>query len=353
MQQNEKIEGVHTNALLKSSWYGLKPAGKLKTAQDLIAAGEQAGAWPVRVGQFSVKTVDGRLDIPRSMAKAVVGEYADGSRRALGMVGDRYTHTTPEGWRELCEAAVAAGARPTGAFALCGGARLLATFEVGQSNGILTNLVIADAFDGSLRLTCGMTAMRFFCANQLAAMLRGDDASARIRHTSTLPEKIAALALAIDAAVKEGCKVKEIYHAAEARSVNRTDAEEILARLFPAPEEPGREQTRALNLRADALRAAERAENQAGSTLATLWNAATWLVDRTVDGKARAARGGADKLDSLLFGTRGKRIEEIRKVVQVVLADGSLGEMTAPEAAAHGVDAAQIGRAVLADMLAD
>jgi hypothetical protein len=351
MDKHEQIQGVHTNALLKSSWYGLKQAGEIKTASDLIVAGEQSGAWPVRVGQFSVKTVDGKLDIPREMAKAVVGEYADGSRRALGMVGDRYTHTTPAGWRELCQAAVEAGARPTGAFALRGGARLLATFEVGQSNGILTNLAIADAFDGSLRLTCGMTAMRFFCANQLASMLQGDEASARIRHTSTLPEKIAALAKAIDAAVKEGCKIKELYHTAEARTVSRTDAEEILARLFPAPAEPGREQTRALNLRADALRAAERAENQAGSTLATLWNAATWLVDRTVDGQARAARGGADKLDSLLFGTRGKRVEEIRKVIEVVLADGSLASKASIEAHAHGIDDTSIGRAMLTDML--
>lgn len=344
----------HAGVLSASSWHGLESVETMKTAEAMIAAGERSGAWPTQVGQFSLvaQTGAGWLKIERDMAKAVIGKYADGSERPLGVVGDRYTHTTPEGWRDLVKAAVAAGARPDGAFALRGGSRVLATFEVGEANGIRTHLCLADAFDGSLKLTAGSSAIRVVCANTLSAAMGDFRAKGtQLRHTSSLPEKMEALGEAIAESIKSGCAVKEAYGKAREAQLSKADAEAVLAALFPAPKEEGAKRSRALNLREDAIRAAARAENEEGPTLATLWNAATWLVDRDEKGNARAARGGADRLDSLLFGQRAKRIEEIRNIVEVVLKDGTTALVEAPEASKMGVDDAQIGRSMLEDML--
>lgn len=57
--------------------------------------------------------------------------------------------------------------------------------------------------------------------------------------------------------------------------------------------------------------------------VATLWNAATYLVDRKADGKARECRGGADRLDSLLFGSRGERLTEVQDIIENILDGGA------------------------------
>jgi len=40
----------------------------------------------------------------------------------------------------------------------------------------------------------------------------------------------------------------------------------------------------------------------------------------------------------MLFGSRGKRVEEIRQVVEVVMRDGTVKEMSLAEAATHDID---------------
>jgi hypothetical protein len=256
----------------------------------------------------------------------------------------------------LVQAATAAGARPAGAFSLRDGSRLLATFEVGTANGLRNYFNIMDSFDGSMGLTCGGTSIRTVCANTVAASLRRDGSGmAKLRHVASLEQKVNVLAESIGEAIATGEKVRKVYHAAEALRLTQRDASKVFDLLFPvASEDADRAaKTRAENVRADAVRAMANPVNNAGNTLATLWNAATYLVDRNANGTARAVRGDGDALESMLFGTRGERVAEIQTIIEVIMADGRIQSMSAPQALAQGVDPRIVGRSVLDDILAD
>lgn len=337
--------------LASSSWHGLEEVGEMVGAEGMIAAGEYAGAWPTGLRFDSLRTSGGLL----APGRAVVATYKGHDDRCLSVVGDRYRATTPAEWRALVQAAVAAGGRPTGAFSLREGARVIGTFEVGTSNGMRTNLLLADAFDGSMRLTCGTTATMVVCANTMAIALKNDGAGmAMLRHTSSLEQKVNVLAESIGEAIATGEKVRATYHKAEALRMRSVDMSKVFDKLFPEASDDADKaaRTRAENARIEASRAVSNPLNNAGPTLATLWNAATYLVDRTADGKPRATRGG-DALDSMLFGARAERVAEIQTVIEVILADGRIQPMPAPQALAAGVDPRIVGRSVLDDILAD
>lgn len=341
----------HRGVLTQSSWHGLEDIGVMADDGAMIAHGEKSGAWPVALRFEALRTAGGLLAPDRG----VVATYAAHPESVLSVVGGRYTATTPDGWRTLVKAAVAAGAQPTGAFALRDGSRVLATFEVGKGNGVRTQLVIADAFDGSMHLSCGFSSVRVVCANTLSAAMSQDGAKmAKLRHTSSLESKVNMLSESITDAVKAGDSVRAAYHRAEQIQLSRPQAIALLDKLFPlADDDAGKAaKTRAENDRADAVRAMNNPVNNAGKTLATVWNAATYLVDRNVDGTTRKPRGG-DLLDSLLFGTRGDRIAEIAHTIEVVMKDGSVQEMAAHEAIAAGVDPRSVGRTAIEAMLAD
>lgn len=332
--------------LTTSSWHGLEEVGELIGAEGMIAAGEYSGAWPTSLRFDEVRTLGGLV----APGRAIVASYKGLPDACLSVVGDRYRATTPEEWRVLVQAATAAGARPTGAFSLRGGTRALATFEVGQANGLRTQLLLADSFDGSMRLTCGTTSIRVVCANTLSASLSADGAGmAKLRHTASLEQKVAALAESIGSAIEHGEKVREAYHAAEKMKLSRGEAYAAFDRLFPlAPVDATKgAKTRAENERTEAQRAMALPVNNAGSTLATIWNAATYLVDRTVDGAARPIRGD-EALDSMLFGARAARIEEIQTMIGVIMRDGTTRYVPAPEAIRMGANG---GGSVAASLL--
>ena len=314
----------------------------------MIGHGETSGAWPVSLRFDELRTPSGLV----APGRGIVATYAEHPEACLSVVGARYHATTPEDWRMLVKAATAAGAKPTGAFALRDGSRVLATFEVGTSNGLRTQLVMADAFDGSMRLTCGFSSIRVVCANTLSAAMSADGAGmAQLRHTASLETKVNILAESIGTAVEGGDKVRTAYHAAEELRLDKDSAIAIFDKLFPsAPEDAERAaKTKAANVRADARRAMANGVNNAGPTLATLWNAATYLVDREANGETRKTRGG-DLLDSLLFGSRGDRVSEIQTIIEVVLRDGTTKAVTAQDAIGMGADPRQVGAKVIADL---
>jgi Domain of unknown function (DUF932) len=318
----------HKGILNASSWHGLEEVGELLNADHLIQKGEDVGSYPTQVAISKNVTVNpfGGDYIP-STSRSVVGQYKDGTVSVLGSVGDKYNATTPDEWRSIIRAAGEAGAKPTGAFSLAGGSKVLATFEVDQAStgsGIRTNLMLCDSFDGSVNLTCGFTSIRVVCANTLSAALRSDGkAMAKIRHTRSLSEKVEALGEAIIAAIDGGKAIREMYQNARKYQLTGSEMDALMDSLFPVPEVEGRGRTRALNKREEMYDAMILSENQDGNTLASVWNGATWLVDRNVDGSSRRARGDADRLDSLLFGQRGKRILDIQSVVQAMLDNGA------------------------------
>lgn len=336
-----------------SSWHGLEEVGAMAGAAEMIANGERSGAWPVALGVESLFTHAGLL----APAKAIVGGYAAHPDRVLGVVGSRFRATACEEWRELVRAADAAGAKPTGAFSLCEGSRVLATFEVGTNNGLKTQLLLVDAFDGSLRLTCGFTTVRVVCANTMSAAMRQDGgAMAQIRHTASLEQKVKLLGAGIEDAIAAGTRVKDAYEAAKNTVLNREQARAIFDALFPEAVEGDSKGkvTRAENARDEARRAAALPVNREGDrpgNLATIWNAATYLVDRNLDGSARKTRGESDALDSLLFGSRAERVQEIETKICLVMRDGTEALVSGPQAVAMGVDPKDVGRKLLEDML--
>lgn len=340
--------------LATSSWHGLEEIGVMADAAAMVARGEDSGAWPTALRTAPLTTPCGL----KASVDALVGSYASHADRILGVNGGRYRATACAEWRDLCHAAVAAGAQPTGAFSLRSGSRVLATFEVGTSNGMRTQLLLADAFDGSMRLTAGFTTIRVVCANTFAAAM-GQDGSgmAQIRHTASLESRVRVLEESIGTAVKSGDRVRSTFAAASDRVLRGEDARKAFDLLFPPAAEGTslNAATRAENARTDARLAAAKAINRAGNTsgnLGTLWNAATYLVDRTVKG---TLRGEADDdgaaIDSLLFGRRGERLAEIQTVIETIMADGSIRSVNAGDAVAMSIDPTTVGRAVLADML--
>jgi hypothetical protein len=337
-----------------SSWHGLEEVGQMVDAGEMIGRGESSGAWPISLTADTLRTSSG-LTVP--FAEAIVGGYLSHPDRVLGIVGGRFRATACDEWRELVRAACAAGARPTGAFSLCEGSRTLATFEVGVSNGLKTQLLLVDAFDGSLRLTCGFTSIRVVCANTMSAALRTDGgAMAQIRHTASLEQKVNALAAGIGEAIAAGTKVKDAYERARNTFLNREQARAIFDSLFPEAGEGDSKgkQTRAENAREEARRAAALPVNREGDrpgNLATIWNAATYLVDRNGDGSARKTRGDSDALDSLLFGSRADRVQEIETKICLVMRDGTEALVSGPQAVEAGIDSKLVGKKLLEDML--
>lgn len=344
----------HRGVLTTSSWHGLEDVGAMPDAAAMVAAGESSQAWPTAVRFEGLQTAAG---LPAKV-RAVVGTYQDAHEAVLGAVGGFYRATDPGEWRDLITAAVAAGAKPTGAFALRDGARVLATFDVG-GNGIRTQLVLADSFDGSMKLTAGTTCIRVVCANTLAMAMSSDgEGMARLRHTSALEEKVKILGEAIGDTIATGEKVRETFHAAEQMALTSAAADAVFDALFPKAEQgaSARAVTKADMARAQARAAMALPINHVdappgGTSLATIWNGATYLVDRNTDGSQRATRGDSDLLESLLFGARAKRVEEIQHTIEVLMASGELERMTVTQARSHGIDDRQLAQSIIAEML--
>jgi hypothetical protein len=338
--------------LTSASWHKHENVVAMPDADAMIHHGEQSGAWPTAIRFDKLATLGG-LSAP---GRAVVATYAQHPEACLAVVGDRYRATTPDEWRSLVRAATAAGARPMGAFALRDGSRILATFAVGQRNGIETYLNVMDTLDGTSKLACGTTAIRTVCRNTVAAWVSADgDGMACLRHTASLETKINVLRESIGTAIATGEKVRAAYHAAESMRLTTTDAQKVFDKLFPSASEDADKaaKSRAENARNDARYAMINPVNSAGPTLATIWNAATYLVDRLPNGAPRPTRGGTEALDSMLFGSRGERVEEIQTIIDVIMRDGSIQHMTAPAALDIGVDPAIVGRKLLEDILSD
>jgi hypothetical protein len=345
--------------MTEASWHGLEDVGAMADAADMFDHADNSGCWPSNIRYEKAFTVGGQ-EVP---LRALVADYLMHPSRCLSMVGGRFRHTTPEEWRAMCQTAIEAGGKPTGCFSLRGGSRVLATFEVSRTNGIVTNLLLADAFDGSMKLTVGFTTIRVVCANTLQAALYQDGRKfAKLGHTKSLGENLQAMNEAIAQSVSDGSTVAALYEEAKDRRLSRDEAMALLESLVPettgAKTEKGRRaaKTRAENRRRDILAAARmpiNAVNPGERTAASLWNGATWLVDRDLSGKAKKLKGG-DRLDSMLFGSRAEDVSSIEQVmVGLLRPDGSTDYVPVDQAIAQGADPNQVGSAVLDSMLND
>jgi hypothetical protein len=329
----------HAGILNASSWHGLESVESIADAATLIRRGEETGAWPVGIQKVPMITADSGLAVPGG---ATVGTYADGSRKVYGAVGPAYKPLSPAEWRATIEAAEKAGAKPSGAFALYGGARVVATFEIPGGNGgtgLVNNLVIADSFDSSTKHIMGGTTIRVVCANTMSMML-GEQSHAAVRHTKSVDDAAKVLREQIEKHIATGETVRKLY--ADARQARLADFPKatiasFLETLYPTPDEQTRKDKpavakRMINEQDAFFQAMKRPENMdGGGTVAELWNAATYLVDRKADGTAREVRGdkdGSGRLASMLFGARGEQVREVQELVEELLANGQTRERT-------------------------
>jgi hypothetical protein len=348
--------------LRTSSWHRLEELAEMPDADAMIAEGENSGAWPVELRSERLFTANGLV----APSLGIVATYRNHPEQVIGDgLSKRYNFTIPEKWREVVRAACFAGARPNGAFSLRGGSRVLATFEINgntapagsRAAGVKSHLCLVDTFDGSMNFTCGLTSIDVVCANTLAAAMRMDGGGmAQFRHTASLEEKTNRLRDNIGIAIKTGQRVRDLMLGAENTVLTRQTAHQAFDLLFPEADKDAdkAEITKANNRRDEAKAAAVLPINRVGSrgTLATLWNAATYLVDRKVDGSFRPTRSG-DPLDSLLFGTRAQRIQEVQTIIEVILKDGTVQPMTATQAMEVGVDKKIVGAKILQEMIED
>lgn len=328
----------HRGILNASSWHGLETVEQIPDAATLIRRAEEVGSWPVDVAKVPMLTTDG-MAVPGG---ATVGTYGNGPRRVYGAVGPAYKPLSPAEWRATIEAAERAGAKPSGAFSLYGGARIVATFEIPGGNagtGLLNNLVIADSFDSSTKHIMGGTTIRVVCANTMSMML-GEQNHAAVRHTASVDDAAKVLREQIEKHIKTGESVRKLY--ADARSSRLSDFPKetiatFLETLYPTPDDATRQNkpavaTKMLQAQADFTTAMKRPENvDGGANVASLWNAATFLIDRRADGTARDVRGdkdGTGRLASMLFGSRGKEVQQVQELVEELLANGQTRERT-------------------------
>lgn len=319
------------------------------TGEDFITAAQLGGVWPAALREEQLFTASGI----EARDRAIVGSYADGSvDKVLGIVGKRYETTGVESWNGLVKAAELAGAKPTKATAFSRGSIVVGQFEVGEVHGIKNNFVLVDSFDGSTKLAAGTTSVRIVCTNTLAVALRTSGLGSLL-HTASLEQRVKVLEVAIKAAILEGTKVSDTYARAAATKLGRDEALKLFDALFPEASEGASKaaKTKAEDARAAARKAAWNPVNNEGSTLATLWNAATFLVDRDESGKARPVRGEGTPEGSMLLGERGKRVNEVLTLIEVVLANGKTETVTASEALEMGVDAKLVGSKVLDEII--
>ncbi len=341
----------NAGALTSSSWHGLEEVRSMETADDMIAAGNDLLAWPTSTKLEDAVTASG-LKLP---LQAVVSGYADGSKKCHGVASEKWTPLDRKMWDSTIRAAVDAGAKPAGAFSLRGGARVLATFEITRDDGtgLRRYFQMLDSLDRSCAYIVGGTTIRTVCANTVSMSLRRDGKGmSKVRHTRSINDRAELVRQQIEAHIKEGHKVADLYKAACDTYLSTERYEEIMEALVPTEGTKGRTLSSRLRQR-DAMDVAmARPENREGDSVASLWNAATWLVDRKADGETREIRKGSDALDSMLLGARGRRVQQVQDIMVAILRpDGSEEYVTAQQAGAEGIDDGQIGRAMIDQML--
>ena len=353
-----------------STWHNEETAVAMKTASDMLCAAQSANAWPLEINKVPLFSADG---IEMRGTYGVRARYLSAPDQLLSSVGSVWTDLLAQ-WEETLGAAIDMGARPLMAYALVDNFgrpnRLLATFDLPDASGIEGStikpyLLGICGLDGKTVDRWIDTTIDTVCANTLALALSEDRAerkasglkSSTVRHTGKGVQQYAVLRDGITRALEAGKSVA-LAHAEARDTILRGEASSAaFDALFPRAEENDRTtdnmRTRARNRRDEAFAALRMPINRRDlpdGSLQKLWNTATFLVDRGVDGAARSVRGGGDAIASMISGTRGQRVQEIQEIIYRVLnRDGSETEMTASEA----VDAGAVSGADLLSSMLD
>lgn len=338
-----------SNSAHEAPWHGEGERCAWRTVDDMIASGIACNAMPTRIYEEQAFTASG-LAVPR---KAIVASYAHRPDRCVSVAGGKYRALLPAELCDLYRAAGQAGAIPSAIMSLAEGTKTIASFEIASDKRFKTYLNVADSLDGSLACVSGASVTRVVCQNTCNSWLHTDGKrAAKLRHTSGMADKLPMMRRAIQDAIKTGDSVRKLYDAATSVRLTGTAASLAFSALFPEAKQGASRNavTRAENDRDEARRAARLDINREGGdsgNLATLYNAATFLADREIDGSWRGTRKGSDPLASQMVGSRQSRFAEIeqtiRTIVEVVRADGTIEAQELAEALRMGIDPAQAG----------
>jgi hypothetical protein len=325
-------------------------------ANELIAQGKADGHYPVALDTSELITPSGLV----ARRQATIATYQDGSQRVVGENGGRYTALPIELWEAAQYAAEKAGAVAKRAGDLDDGRKIFAEYDLpsASGSGFEATFTMLDSFDGTTPHLGGSGFKRLFCSNQMAALAR-HGGFARVTHTASIEYLSCIMHQEISNAIASGVSLRKLYDAAKGLDLTRAAADAAFDALWPkAPDDAGkRAQTIAENKRNEARIAAALPINREGSSLATLWNAATYLTERDASGKPRQVRGNGSRDSSMLLGTMGKRLEAITETVatliDVIRPDGTVEALEVAEALDIGASPSQVGSALLSSMLED
>lgn len=343
--------------------------GKVVNATNLVPHAYAVGAWPESVSMVPTlyKLPDGST--VEGQARGTMCVYSPESGRPPAINGeglsDRYHPLSPSQWDRLNQAATDAGAIPDGAFSLVNGSKRVSSFALpntaaGKAGAIANWFLLSDSFDGSSNLMGGATSIRVVCTNTLASAIASDGRRmGKVRHTASIDTRAEDLHRAIVDSIQSSRATAALMARAADRRISGEELIELLADWYPlAASATDRQRANVERDRAALLTAAKRPENRVGegrdaANLATLWNAATFLIDRETDGSKRAVRGGGSRVDSIVVGAMAREANEVLTRIRVLLRDGSETEVDAREAVAMGVAPELTGRAIVADLLGE
>lgn len=182
------------------------------------------------------------LEVPNK--KAVVRRRAsDNDVRALGVVGDRFVVHTPKEMWSFIDTLVAGGAEIETLGSLGIGERAFITLRlpnevmVGGKDHTELYLFISTAFDGSQATRTDLTGVRVVCANTWRAGQQASKAHLSVRHTSSLESRIDIAKQVLDITVGYQEFLTHLGNKLYGTSLRHEDAAQVIANLFPFPEQ--------------------------------------------------------------------------------------------------------------------
>lgn len=167
---------------------------------------------------------------------------SDNDVRALGVVGDRFVVHTPREMWSFIDGLVAGGAEIETLGSLGIGERAFITLKlpthvmVGGKDQTDLYLFCSTAFDGSQATRTDLTGVRVVCANTWRAGQQASKAHLSIRHTSSLESRADVAKQILDISVGYEEFLAHLGNKLYGTSLRHEDAAQVVAALFPFPE---------------------------------------------------------------------------------------------------------------------
>jgi phage/plasmid-like protein (TIGR03299 family) len=144
---------------------------------------------------------------------------------------------------------------------------------------LVTYLLIANSFDGTMSVTVAIVMVRVVCSNTLSLALDTAQRTFRVQHTGSLDGRLAEARRALEISFRYREEMRMVGEGLLARSVSDSEFERFLAELVPVPEKEGRGRTMALRRQEEVrhiYRNAEDLANVRGTAWGVLQAVAEW-----------------------------------------------------------------------------